>query len=75
MSHGNPSANPKLIVAVQMLCIGMVLLVLGLVVVLRSPVKSMSPLFRTWSILSNGAIVLAGIVFTIGGIVRYRRLH
>jgi hypothetical protein len=74
MEENGQSANPKRIVAVQMLCIGVVLLVLGVVVVLSSPVKSMTPLFRTWSVVSNGAIILAGIAFAVGGVIRFRRL-
>ena len=74
MEENGKSANPKRIVAVQMLCIGVVLLVLGVVVVLSSPVKSMTPLFRTWSVVSNGAIILAGIAFAVGGVIRFRRL-
>ncbi len=73
MNNKQPT-NPKLIVAVQMLCIGIVLLVLGIVVVLRSPVGTMTPLFRSWSIISNGAIILTGAAFTVGGIIRYRRI-
>ncbi|MBM3310866.1 MAG: hypothetical protein FJY80_05100 [Candidatus Aminicenantes bacterium] len=74
MNNDNASTNPKLIVAVQMLCIGIVLLVLGVAVVLSSPVKAMSPLFRTWSVVSNGSIILVGVAFTVGGVLRFRRL-
>ena len=74
MEDNRHPTNPKRIVAVQMLCIGVVLLVLGVVVVLSSPVKSMTPLFRTWSVVSNGAIILAGIAFAVGGVIRFRRL-
>jgi hypothetical protein len=34
----------------------------------------MTPLFRTWSVVSNGAIILAGIAFAVGGVIRFRRL-
>ena len=74
MSNEPQTTNPKLIVAVQMLCIGIVLLILGIAVTLMSPVKSMTPLFRTWSILSNGSIILTGLAFTIGGVLRHRRI-
>jgi len=70
----NNATNPKLIVAVQMLCIGIVLLVLGAAVIVMSPIGRMTPTFRIWSIISNGSIILAGLGFTIGGLLRYRKV-
>lgn len=66
-------SNPKLLLAVQMLCIGVVLFVLGIAVVLQSPLGRMSPAFRFWSIASNGSIILTGLAFGIGGAVKYAR--
>jgi hypothetical protein len=74
MEDQNNDTNPKLIVAVQMLCIGIVLLVLGLAVTVLSPLGKMTPTFRFWSIASNGSIILAGLGFTIGGIIRHRKV-
>lgn len=73
MNDENKGSNPKLIVAVQMLCIGIVLLILGTTVILISPVKTMTPLFRLWSWTSNGSIVLSGAAFAAGGLIRYKR--
>lgn len=67
-------SNPKKILAVQMLMIGIVLLVLGIVVFLLSPLKAMTPVVRTWSLVSNGSIVLTGLAFSIGGLVRHKNL-
>jgi sterol desaturase/sphingolipid hydroxylase (fatty acid hydroxylase superfamily) len=74
MEDQKTDTNPKLIVAVQMLCIGVVLLVLGLAVTLLSPLGKMTPIYRFWSIASNGSIILAGLGFTIGGILRHRKV-
>jgi Na+/phosphate symporter len=67
-------SNPKKILAVQMLMIGIVLLVLGIMVSLLSPLKAMTPVVRTWSLLSNASIILTGLAFTIGGLVRNKKL-
>lgn len=69
-----PASNPKLILAVQMLCIGIVLIILGVAVILRSPLGAMAPVFRFWSVASNAAILLAGLAFTAGGVVKYRKV-
>ena len=66
-------SNPKLLLAVQMLCIGVVLFILGIAVVLQSPLGRMSPTFRFWSVVSNGGIILTGIGFGIGGAIKYAR--
>jgi len=70
----NKGSNPKKILAAQMLSIGIVLLVLGIVVFLLSPLKVMTPVVRTWSLISNGSIILTGIAFAIGGFVRHKNL-
>jgi hypothetical protein len=67
-------ANPKLIVAVQMLSIGVILLILGLIVLFLSPIRTMAPYFRISSVVSNGSIILVGLGFTIGGFIRLKRL-
>jgi Na+/phosphate symporter len=66
-------ADPKLIVAVQMLSIGAILLVLGIVTFLLSPVRSMEPFIRLTFLISMGSIVAVGVGFGISGAVRYRR--
>jgi Na+/phosphate symporter len=66
-------ADPRLIVAVQMLSIGAILLVLGLVTFLLSPVSRMEPFMRLTFLISMGSIVAVGVGFGISGVVRYRR--
>jgi hypothetical protein len=66
-------ANPKLIVAVQMLSIGIILLVLGLVTFSLSPVARMEPFVRLTFVISMGAIIAVGLAFGIGGGILYRR--
>jgi len=66
-------ADPNLIVAVQMLSIGIILLVLGIVTFLLSPVSRMEPFIRLTFLISMGSIVAVGAGFGIGGAVRYRR--
>jgi hypothetical protein len=74
MNEHIKGSNPKLILAVQMLCIGIVLLVLGIIVILLSPQRLMTPLFQRWSIISNVAIALVGLGFAIGGFIRYKKV-
>lgn len=71
-------ADPKVIVAVQMLSIGVILIVLGLTVFILSPLDStvnprMSSYIRMCSIISNSGITILGVLFAIGGLVRYKR--
>jgi nitrate reductase gamma subunit len=68
-------ANPKLIVAVQMLSIGVILLVLGLVTFVLSPVTGMEPFIRLTFMISMGAIIAVGLAFAIGGGILYRRVR
>jgi Na+/phosphate symporter len=69
----NKGADPKLIVAVQMLSIGAILLVLGITTFLLSPVSSMEPFIRLTFLISMGCIVAVGMGFGISGAIRYRR--
>jgi hypothetical protein len=34
----------------------------------------MTPTYRFWSIASNGSIILAGLGFAVGGIIRHRKV-
>jgi hypothetical protein len=71
----NPKgANPKLLLAVQMLLIGLVLVILGLTVFWLSPLSQMEPFMRKMSWLSDLSIILVGLAFTIGGLVKYRKV-
>ncbi len=74
MNKEPQGTNPKLIVAIQMLCIGIVLLALGIVVFLLSPLKTMEPFIRTQSWISNGSIVVTGLAFAIGGWIRLKKV-
>jgi len=67
-------ADPKMIIAVQMLSIGVILFILGLTVSLLSPVSRMEPYIRMTFLISVGSILLVGILFSIGGIIRYKRV-
>ena len=66
-------ADPRLIVAVQMLSIGAILLVLTIVTFLLTPVTRMEPFMRLTFLISMGCITAAGVGFGISGAVRYRR--
>ena len=67
-------ADPKLIVAVQMLSIGIILTILGFTVFILSPISRMEPFIRVCSIVSNGSITCIGLFFSIGGLIRYKRV-
>jgi uncharacterized membrane protein YidH (DUF202 family) len=73
-------ADPKLIVAVQMTSIGVILIILGITVFtlsmfsLLGVTESDNPWTRyigTCSIISNATIILVGVAFAIGGLVRH----
>jgi Na+/phosphate symporter len=66
-------ADPRLIVAVQMLSIGAILLVLTIVTFLLTPVIRMEPFMRLTFLISMGCIIAVGVGFGISGAVRYRR--
>lgn len=66
-------ADPKMIVAVQMLSIGIVLVFLGMIVFLLSPISRMEPFIRICSIASNSSITLLGLFLVIGGFLRYKK--
>jgi nitrate reductase gamma subunit len=66
-------ANPKLIVAVQMLSIGIILLVLGLVTFILSPLAKMDPFIRLTFLISMASIIAVGLAFGVGGGILYRR--
>jgi hypothetical protein len=69
----NQGADPKLIVAVQMLSIGLILLILAGVVLWLSPVGRMDSFIRLTFLLSMGSILLVGGGFAVAGAIRYRR--
>lgn len=69
----NQEANPKKIVAIQMLSIGIILFILGVTVLLQSPYGRMEPFVRLCSILSTGAIISAGVLFSVGGYIRLKK--
>ncbi len=66
-------ADPKMIVAVQMLSIGIILVCLGTLVFFLSPIGRMDPFVRICSIASNSSITLLGLFFIIGGFFRYKK--
>lgn len=66
-------ANPELIVAVQMLSIGVILLILGLAVLFVSSPQSMAPFVRLAFLLSVGSIICVGLAFGLGGILRFKK--
>lgn len=67
------AADPKIIVAVQMLSIGIILVILAVAVFLLSPVTRMMPFIRLTFIISVSCIFLVGLSFSIGGIIRYKK--
>ncbi len=67
-------ADPKRIVAVQMLSIGVILLVLGLVTFFLTPVAEMESFIRLTFLISMGGIIAVGLAFGIGGGILYRRV-
>ncbi|MEW5901849.1 MAG: hypothetical protein AB1715_10340 [Acidobacteriota bacterium] len=66
-------ADPKIIVAVQMLSIGLILLVLGLVTLVLSPVRAMEPFLCLTFLVSMAGIIFVGVFFSVAGSVLYRR--
>lgn len=74
MMEENKGANPKLIVAVQMLSIGIILLILGFVVLVVSDIGAMERVIRLTFIISMGSIIFVGLCFAVGGILRYLRV-
>jgi len=74
MIEGKKGADPKLIVAIQMLSIGIILLILGLVVLFLSPLRSMDPFIRLTFLISISSIIVVGVAFVIGGSIRYKRV-
>lgn len=67
------AADPKIIVAVQMLSIGIILVILALAVFFVSPITKMMPFIRLTFIISVSCIFLVGLSFSIGGIIRYKK--
>ncbi len=76
-------ANPKIIVAVQMTSIGVILIILGATVTILSllsmsgvaeTINPWTPYIKTCSHISNVAIILLGVVFLIGGIIRHKQV-
>jgi len=74
MTEEYQGADPKLIVAVQMISIGIIIFVLGVTVFLLSPLDKMTPFIRLSSLLTNGSMVVTGILFGIGGYFRLRKV-
>jgi hypothetical protein len=73
MMEEKKGADPKLIVAVQMLSIGIILLILGLVVLIVSQPSSMDHFIRLTFLVSEASILAVGLAFAIGGAIRYKR--
>ena len=73
MTEEKKGADPKLIVTVQMLSIGIILLILGLVVLFVSPLRSMDHFVRLTFLISEASIIIVGLAFAIGGGIRYKR--
>ncbi len=76
-------ANPKIIVAVQMTSIGVILIILGATVTILSllsmtgvakTINPWTPYIKTCSHISNAAIILLGVAFLIGGIIRHKQV-
>ncbi len=67
-------ADPKRVVAVQMFSIGVILFVLGGVTLLLSDPPAMAPFIRRAFLISIGCIILIGLAFGIGGLLRLRRV-
>jgi uncharacterized membrane protein len=74
MMEEKKGADPKLIVAIQMLSIGIILLTLGIAVLILSPLRTMASFLRLNSLLSTGGIILVGLAFAIGGYLRLKRV-
>jgi len=75
-------ADPKIIVAVQMTSIGVILIILGLAVFVLSMLtmagaaptdNPWTPYIKTCSVISNTGIILLGVAFAIGGVVRFKQ--
>jgi hypothetical protein len=70
----NKGADPRLLLAVQMLLIGLVLVILGTVVLILSPISQMPPFIRKMALLSDLSIILVGTAFTVGGLIKLKRV-
>ena len=73
MTEEYKGANPKILVAEQMISIGIILLVLGVAVFLLSPLGKMTPFLRLCSLLTNSSLVVSGLLFGLGGYVRLKK--
>ena len=83
MTEEKKGADPKLIVAVQMTSIGVILLILGATVFVLSILSLLgrvqtenpwTPYIAKCSIISNGAIILLGVAFALGGLIRHHEI-
>jgi len=83
MAEEKKGADPKLIVAVQMTSIGVVLVILGTTVFVISLLSLLglvqtsnpwTPYIAKCSIISNGAIILIGVAFALGGLIRHHEI-
>ena len=63
----------EIIISTQMLSIGIILTIFGLIVVIFSPFKTMKPYIRMWALISDFGIVGLGLIFTIVGWVRSKK--
>jgi len=73
MTEEYKGADPKILVAEQMISIGIILLVLGVAVFLLSPLGKMTPFLRLCSVLTNSSLVVSGLLFGLGGVVRLKK--
>lgn len=74
MTEQPQGADPRLLVAIQMISIGIILLVIGVTVFLLSPLGKMTPFIRLCSVLTNSSMVVTGLLFGLGGYFRLRKV-
>ena len=72
MTEEYQGADPRLLVAVQMISVGIILLILGVTVFLLSPLGKMTPFVRLCSVLTNSSLMVTGLLFGLGGYFRLR---
>ena len=74
MTEEYKGADPKLLVAIQMIAVGIILLILGVTVFLLSPLGKMAPFIRLCSLLTNSSLIVTGLLFWLGGYFRLRKV-
>jgi hypothetical protein len=73
MTEEYKGADPKFLVAIQMIAIGIILFILGVTVFLLSPLGKMAPFVRLCSVLTNSGLVVTGLLFWLGGYFRLKK--